>query len=281
MKFQTPEIKISNNSISDSVIGEIYLANKIQEIPVNILFKYGKQEIISLNYELEDIAVTSDHNIFSTDGERLLMLDNKFKLIREFKPENFNPKKIAINEEDRLVYATDCDSSKILMVDFHFNFLKSSNHEVSYPRGICSNNGLVYICDSFRKRIQIFTKNLVFNKSLKLHYEAFQIVASNSFLCISSLSTINFYNINTLLLSRTFNLTNSCIFETKSAFYAINNELYITLYCFDWKGCLDDKIVLNDSIPYTDDGPIECKFVGFNDRLLLLGGCETGMISFS
>ena len=59
------------------------------------------------------------------------------------------------------------------MVDLNFNLVKSlpgspDNSALYSPKGMFFKNSKLYVCDSYKPRIQIFNNNLEFSESVNL-----------------------------------------------------------------------------------------------------------------
>ena len=139
----------------------------------------------------------------------LTLYDKNFNLskrIDRINGELFAPIGLTVNHTEMSIYISDYDNNRILNTDLEFNKLKSvgssgsGDNQFNGPFDMCFQNHNLYICDYYNKRIQIYSKDLEFLKTLKVDYLTWKIKASNSILCVESgdSSGIHFYDLNSL-----------------------------------------------------------------------------------
>ena len=128
---------------------------------------------------------------------------------------------------------------------YEIGSLGCSVDEFNYPCGIFYNNAnsFVYICDSQNTRIQVYNKNLVFERTYNLDFTPFEIKCLNGYAFMRDNDKKNIYcfNLSTFELitkyeghNGTLFVLNSFIYEyfnENSTMYVYNNECSI-LKCF-------------------------------------------------
>jgi hypothetical protein len=253
------------------------------------------REIIDLNVQPFDIIVLPNNQILSSNynDKCLTLYNDNFSLINKIDKINgevFIPYGIILDENKMRLYISERKNHQILMTDIAFNRVKSvgslgnTNNQFNDPCGLCfgNNNKYIYICDNKNQRIQTFTKELEFSKSLKVDYLPWTIKASSSMLCIESgnIPGIYFYNLQDFYFVQKINHGYCRISEINSVFYEFNNESK-RLFCYDKNGELKEEIVLNGAelaiLSHVWDGIL----FNYNDNLFMASYSKGKIIKFS
>lgn len=250
--------QIHYNSLSD------FNETKVNETEVKVKDSIGKMNVKS-TYEITfspyDVCVLPQNKILCADcdGKLLALYDKHFKLVKVIRKINrkaIQPTSIAINSEDQ-IYVSDVACHQIMLLDLDFNLISSvgsrgnNTDEFCTPFSISYKYNYLYVCDTFNKRIQIYSESLKYIESINLPIMPFSIQISNTSICINCKY---FYDINTLALIKEHS---DCYFhkvsEIGSRFYAYNFNLS-RIYCYDEKGNLNWDMQLqhtseNDFLP--------------------------------
>jgi hypothetical protein len=260
----------SNEMFVNSMIGRIDYKNrqnhyssvndfkslKVCEIEARIKESMRKgfvKNVYEITFSPFDMCVLPQNKILlaDCDGKLLALYDKYFnliKIVRKIDRKTIQPTSIAINDEDQL-YVSDVERNRIMLLDLDFNLLKSvgtrgnNNDEFCTPFSICYKYHYLYVCDTFNKRIQIYSDQLKYIESINLQIMPFSIQISNTSICINCKY---FYDLNTLELIREYDeYYFHRVSEIYSRFYACNFNLN-TIYCYDEKGNLSWQIHQQD-----------------------------------
>jgi hypothetical protein len=99
------------------------------------------------------------------------------KRVYRIKGEAFKPAAIIANFDKKIFYIYDLYIYRILITDFDFNFIKSvgsrdaENCQLDAPNDICFSSSKFYICETTKKRLQVFSKDFDFVTSYKVEYK--------------------------------------------------------------------------------------------------------------
>lgn len=285
------EIKISNDTIDESIIGELISEKKNKN--VKDLLHQGKKEIINLGFYPWDIIVFPKNRILCSNyGNKNLTLHdeagNLIRLLDKINGSLFQPCGIAFDEEENNLFITDLLMHQIIMTDIEFNKIKTvgsageENNQFNSPVGICFKNGNLYVCDHGNKRIKMFSKDLEFIKSLNVDYGPSLIKATDSLICVQSFSSPNFfymYQLGDLVLHRTIDSTNLCfkISVINSLFYRCNFKRK-TILCYNEDGNLDEEIILSNLDDNIISGQNDGMIVELNGKLYMTSNSKGKLV---
>ena len=206
-----------------NMIGEII----IQDPAVNILLR-GKQENFELDAVPMDFLILGYNKIVYTLPEKkcLIICDqnlNSIKKIDRINNQVFLPYGIAVNLEEKIIYVSDIQ--QIIVFDYQFNFIKSvfyhddgDNHfdymrriystylEATYsPFNLCFADNTLFVCKYNNQRIQVYTSDLAFIKSLKMIDHPLKLKACNSILFVQTNNGLYLYKLSDLRCVQTYN----------------------------------------------------------------------------
>ena len=264
----------------------------MNEIDVIELLKNGNKEAFDISVKPCEMVVFQDNQILSTnhDEKCLTLFDHNLNLVRRIDRINgeiFHPLGIAVNLEQKKIYISDNYNHRVMMTDLDFNLIKSigskgtEKNKFLGPYDICLISNNLYICDFNNNRIQIYSQNLEFVKSIKLDYQPWKIKATDSIICIESNSPcgINFYNLNDFTLLQNYDHGLCRISQVNSNLYEYCSNTK-TIYCYDNRANVIDEIALNitnDSLTGVWDG----LFIQFNGSILMTSDSKKKCIKFS
>ena len=258
------------------MIGKIYF-DIVQD-----LLKHGEKRVFELDDNPRDLLLAGDQIVLA-DPIGLKIYDENFnfvKRIQKFAGIRITPSAIQVNSKDKLIYILNVLKPNMLMVDYNFNLIKSvdSNGTANNQSDMCYKNDSLYICDNMS--LQIYLKDLEFEKTIKLDYEPLKIKATNSIICVqTSMGEINFYNVNGFSFIRRYHHGWGRISQINSFLYEINH-ITKNVYCYDENAILKELIVLkgiDDILTDDDDGA----FIDFNGKLLMQSFSLKKIIVFS
>ena len=278
--IKIPFLKISTKKIEDNdVIGQIISMNKNNHYNIQNLLKMEKKEYVRLDYRPFNLTVLSNNTLvgfnFMNDFNKCITIHNEsfavIKKVYQINNESINYiSETATNYEKKELYLLEESKNRIIVTDFELNFIEyfgskfRKDFNFKSPTGICFKNGVLYVCDTYNKRIQVFNQNFKFIQSLKLQYIPDKVKASNSTLAVKSYDEVNFYDLNGLNLIRTFHHCLN-IYEIDSSFYGFD---YVTnkFYVFDDTGNFIENFEINEI------GKNGSDLVLFNECVLMNSG---------
>ena len=277
--FKSFNIIISDEVINENLIGEVnfeFEKKVLNKINVSDILLNGKQKIFDLNVQPVEILALPNHQILSANyyDKSLTLYDENFKLIKKIDKingENFEPRGIQLDDRENKLFISDRTKNQIIVTDLQFNKINIGNEEL---RDVCSiyyKNGNLYACDRYNKKVQIYSKDLEFQKYLPLHFIPLMIKGSDTMLAIEGHpSGLYFYSINDLTFHHQFN-NGYCRLSSD-----INNQFYEfqfntnKLFCYDQNGtfkeelCLSNKnksSILSDGDGYLLSNGVDCVFM--------------------
>ena len=176
----------------------------------------------------------------------------------------------------------------ILKLGFEFNLIKSiiipgsGVNQFRSPWGICFKNVILYNCEYYNKRIQIYNKELEFIDSVKVDYLPVWIKISNSFIFVQAacIKSVFIYDLDTFSFKKKIdNPSEHCRLSViNSNLYRFNSNSK-SLFLYHENGDFSEEIIVNNVdgkiIPDSYDG----KFIHFNGNLLMTSG--KNLIKFS
>jgi hypothetical protein len=295
--IKIPEIMVSKKRINEEFIGDIYYLDKNKvDINVKDLLRNGKREIIELEETNPfDIIVLPNNKLIipDTNNKYLALYDQNFKLIKKIDRINGDmiyASRIALNQKECKIYFSDFHNHRILMTDLELNLIKTigsrgnENYQFKYPRGMCiCRRGLLYITDYLNDRVQIFSKNLEYIKTLKVDFRPSQIKASNYFLCSKNDSSriCYFYDLNDLSFYQKIECNGSILSEINSSIYLYDDSSEKKVCCFNDEGEIDEEISLNGIDTNYNAGYYDGSIIEFNGSLLMTFKSAKRIIRFS
>jgi len=216
-------------------------------------FKKDEFDIFELKSRPQEIIVLNNGSLIVAGWEDdfiLTLYDQDFKVIKttnEINGKLIQPTGLAVNTLTNQLFISDIDEHQIIITDFEFNKLNafgsrgSNNEQFSFPAGLCFlRNSDLYVCDDGNKRIQIFSKELEFMKTIPLDYHPRRIKVSNTTAFIRGYTS---GNINVFFKTYIYDLTNwtlksnydhhsyySCICDLYNYYYIIPFNSKLILY---------------------------------------------------
>lgn len=239
------------------------------------------------------IALPNGYIILLTVHFTLIILDQNYHFVREITNVNGDylyVKGLCYNEDENVFYISDKHHRKILMVDWHFNLMRSvcskgtDEHQFDNIEGLCFKNENLYVCDTSNNRIQIFDSILNLVNSLKLDFSPLNIKVSESLICIES-SWISpgtyFYHVNNLSFHSKFEFDETGrISEINSHFYEFHASSK-TMTCYNKNGNLEEKFVLSGFSSNSLSDRYDGAFSHYRGKLIMLSYSQTKLITFS
>ena len=287
------DFNVSMETVNEKIIGEILYQNE-SDVDVKELLINGKTEMIKLNQDVWDIlALDKNRFVCSNYSSNCLTLyDQNLNLIRKvdlINGESFTPLGLACS--DIHLYIADAKNNRILMTDFEYNKIKSVGshgnfHNQFYsPCGICLKNEILYICDYFNERIQVYNRDLKIISSVSLDYYPWVIKASNSLLFIQAGNTTTFlfiYELKSLKLKQKIdNPDVLCRLSViNSNIYRYNSKSKSVLV-YDGNGNFKEEFIINNVDGKFISDEWDGTFIEFNKSLLMISRSVKKLIKFS
>jgi hypothetical protein len=248
------------------------LIEKIKEISITIEDPVDKYAVLNeiIKNKLENFK--TDAKIFEDDNEYrdicylkngyfLLANENPWKL--DWYDSNLNftmrfndllgkaiyPHCVTTDNMNMNIYFANSD--QVVMTDYDFNFVKSINsNEIgfSFTSSIDYNNNRLFLCDFHKKRILIFTPDLILYDSFELYFKPVQIKVEKNIACIRSFdfNSIHFYDLTTFRLLRKYYGHCGTISFIGSIFYEFDVG-QSKIYCYNKYGD-EDKGISSDAL---------------------------------
>lgn len=252
----------------------------------------AKFEIIDLKYKPNDLCILSDDQLLIANSETksLYVYDGNFNLIKTInKIDNkpFTPLRLTTNNQN-FIYITDNERHQVLMVDYLFNKIKiigskgNKFNQFSSPDGIYYKAENVFVCDKENKRIQKFSYDLQYIKSLSLDYIPLQVRVSNTtiFVAAFDIPGLYAYELDTFDLKYYYNHGYSRINEINLFFYeCVSCSSYNTIYCYNQNGNLIEELdvnILENYLISMEDGALTY----FNKTLIITSCNKSKLIKF-
>lgn len=278
---------VSNESINDSLIGNLIFRPEIYEFTDNLIEKTFTQSEIEVidSYKPLDmcrlpnefiISANYDYNSISIYDKTL----NYIKSIHDINGSPIKPAGLATNNVHR-IYISDQHNNTVIMTDLEFNKLKCLNDnkncsvELDKPFGICYESNMILVCDHGNKQIQILSENLVFLNSITLDYKPWSIKAiNNTFAVISESPTgkIFFYDLNNFSLKYSYDHGFGQVSLVGSYFCEVVASR--NFYLYDLEGKLIKVIDLNRFGRYIDYSGYNGAIVSTRTFFLILSFCS-------
>ena len=123
-----------------------------------------------------------------TNGKSVEILEEKD--MNEFLKADNGILNYCTNDKDKM-YISDSYGHKIHMFDFEQNLIASygsngnNQNELNWPNGLFYNYGLIYICDSQNKRIQVISEDLQYHDTHELSFMPCKIQIVDKMACIT------------------------------------------------------------------------------------------------
>lgn len=231
---------------------------------------------------------------------KFLLFDENLKIEQTFETlriegetiEDICPLKFAADQKKEMLYLSHGHHFQIIKIDKNFNFVKKTlfkpNHQYNFIRGLCfdNKNNHVYASDYNSRKIEIFTNDLNYLKSISLGgYVPMDLKVNDSMICAKVLDIANmdliflkFYSLKTGILEQTYQMElyrfkDQLISCYDSNFYEFDHKSK-QLLCYknsnDPNKVLIEKIVVADL--NNDITPFNGYFICFSDCLIML--CE-------
>lgn len=249
------------------------------------IFEVGKSwDIIALpNNQILMVNFNDCLDIFNSENLELVMRINKIN------GRAFRALGIAIDLQDKKYFMTDLLSQRILVTDYEFNLVNFVGSEdlnttkFDGPYDLCLTRKNIYICDQYKKNIHIYTKDLVFVKSLEVKCIPWKIKAINYMLFIHTYAGgIFIYDVSDLYkvkIKHYFPNHIECrISKINSNIYEFSHKTR-KLICFDKKGNLKQETIFTSVHERFND--IWCgTFVNINPSCLIFT-CHNGIVKIS
>ena len=286
-----PELEVSMQEIDEKLVGNLHYA--LKNVNITDLLKNGNKEIFDIQVNPHDIIEFPNNQIiFSIHINKCLALMdqnlNLVKIIDRIDNETFAPLGIAINKEEKRFYISDSRNNRIIMTNLEFKKIKSigskgkENNQFDRSSDLCFRKDNLYVCDYLNKRVQVYTSELEYVKTLRVGYNPWKIKASDVILCVEAGDQspgIHFYNLIDLSLYKKYEHGVCRLSEINSCFYELSHVAK-KVYFYDEMGNLKDEILLNGMDKYLQtiwDGT----FIHFNGSLLMNSYYEKKIIKFS
>ena len=249
------EITFSVDDKIENLIGQLYVKN------------FGVKKLLNMgNYKLShfgenfasEIFYFSNKNLFvfqtnsSSRSLELGLYDEDFKLIKTISLGNYDNRltkiKMVSNEEETEIYVyystSPVDDETIILTRNTENFEKTKSINFKQAKEqfgftviycMCFRNNRLYVgsnkINEMEYKIIEFDGDLKLLRSFDIHYQPYEIKASNSIICIKNQeNSVYFYKMEALLnefLKKEHD--KCCIFADKSTFYVFeyfNNKLF-------------------------------------------------------
>ena len=236
-----------------------------------------------------DLIALPNNQIMSLDylEKSLTIYDQNLKLVKRIDRIGgglFAPLAIFINLEEEIFYIADNQNNRILMTDFDFNLIKSigsrgkENDQFNGLYDLCLINQSLVVCDYENQRLQVYSKDLEFEKSINTFCEPFKIKTTSSLICIHSVGGIFFYYIDSFKLFKWFNHNFCKISKINSNIYELDHRAK-KLFCYDEKSndFMQELTYSNEYLSVIWDGSM----IVFNGTLLITSYTKNKIIKYS
>ena len=222
-------------------------------------FKKPEFKTVIANAQPTDICQLPNGFLVLCNSNSFALYDQNFKLvnkINEVKGKKISARFLTTNHVDS-IYFTDTLSHQVVMCDLSFNHKKSigskgfEKNQFNEPNGIFFHKKYerLYICDSYNKRIQVYTSSLDYLKSYALAETIpLEIKIVNNTACIRSFSTyqkqLQFYNLTPFTVKFMYTDHGYPISVIYNNFYQLDPENEL-LKCYNSNGILIEQIATN------------------------------------
>ena len=285
----------STDVLSDKIIGEFFNSNKKPEIDVEDLILNGRNESIEVSFAPLEAVVLKNKDILSInfDENCLVFLDRRLNLIQKIEKingEEFKPNAICVDHDKSRIYIADQKNDQVIMTNFEFEKVKSigkkgsGNEEFNTPWGLCFHDGLLYVSDMRNERVLVFTKDLLYLKSLKLDFYPWSIKASNEVISIESgrPPQMKFYSIKDLSFRTDVDHEQHefrRLSEINSSFYEYNRHSN-KIICFDKYGNFTKEFIVKGVSTFSSHDYDGCLFQ-LNESVMMTSYSNKKFIIFS
>ena len=286
------DFHVSKETVSELIIGSILFKNE-SIVDLKEFLSDGKPEMIELNHDVWDLTALDINRVVcsSINSSCLTVYDGTLNLLRKVEiinGESFSPRGLACN--DCHVFIADQKNHRVIMTDFDFNKIESigsrgnAYNQFNTIMGICYNNKHLYVCDNLNKRIQIYSKDLEFVKTLKVEYNPWLVKTSNLLLVVQpgNIKPIFIYEISSLNLKlKIDNIAEYCRLSViNSNIYRFNSRTKSVLF-YDENGNFKEEMTINNIDSEVFSSCLDGTFIDFNGCLLITSYSAQKLIKFS
>jgi hypothetical protein len=151
----------------------------------------------------------------------------------------------------------------------------TTNGHLHFPSGITYYDNFIYVCDLNNRRIQKFNENLIFQETLPLDFEPWNIQIANNVACIrpNEYAFTAFYQLNPFSFKIKVYDRNDEIYSINSWFY-MYRKLKKNICCYDINGNCVFKRVLTIEDDLLDDRT-QSYSIGYFNKKLMIGASKT------
>jgi hypothetical protein len=263
---------------------------------VKELLEDGRREFFDLKTFCDQfIEFPKNYLLLTSYPHGLYLYDQNFNFIKKItkiNDEKIHSFDIESNKNKDILYIYNRVKHAIIMVNTDFQMIKyvGGINDFGFVKGLCYQNGFLYVSDYDRCCINVYSEKLDFLNSVQIGYRPLRLKANNSMVCVEVFRedefSLVFYSLDSLksktkttyLSKFSCGLDNQRLSEIDSQFYEIHNNISNKVFFFNEEKDTMKRIELVSNVK---DLKTYSNFIRFDNNLLILMDTKILKISYN